>query len=121
MFEVQADKSRKLLRVAYFKRVEPDEAKACTDIVKERLGDLPAGFRLITDLTGLESMDLGCAPHLKRSMQMCSKAGVSKIVRIIPDPQKDIGLTIMSRFHYPRNIPIVTCTTTAEAEKALAE
>jgi hypothetical protein len=42
------------------------------------------------------------------------------VVRVIPDPQKDIGLNILSLFHYRRRVRIVTCKTLAEAMKALA-
>ena len=49
-----------------------------------------------------------------------NKQGVAKIVRVIPDPKKDIGLNILSVFHYPRRIQIITCETRKEALKLLA-
>jgi hypothetical protein len=45
--------------------------------------------------------------------------GIAKVVRVIPDPGKDIGLSIMSLFHYRRGVSIVTVETLAEAEKNL--
>jgi hypothetical protein len=42
------------------------------------------------------------------------------VVRVIPDPQKDIGMQIMSLFHYDRRVRIVTCESLAEAMKVLA-
>jgi hypothetical protein len=54
-------------------------------------------------------------------MDLMSKLGVAKVVRVIPDPHKDIGLNIMSLFHYPRRIPIVTCPTLKEAMAELAD
>jgi hypothetical protein len=54
-------------------------------------------------------------------MDACDKAGISKIVRIIPCPRKDIGLKIMSCFHYRRSVSFVTCHTMEEALKALAD
>jgi hypothetical protein len=44
---------------------------------------------------------------------------VEAVVRVIPDPQKDIGLNILSLFHYRRRVRIVTCATLGEAMKAL--
>ena len=41
------------------------------------------------------------------------------VVRVIPDPYKDIGLNIVSLFHYPRRVRIVTCETLEEAMRAL--
>ena len=46
--------------------------------------------------------------------------GVAEVVRVIPDPQKDIGLNILSVFHYSRRVRIVTCESLAEAEELFA-
>jgi predicted choloylglycine hydrolase len=81
--------------------------------------DLRPGFRLLTDLSGLESMDLACVPYIEQMMDLCNKKGVEMVVRVIPDPHKDIGLNIMSLFHYPRRVRIVTCETLEEAMSAL--
>ncbi len=121
MFEVKADPAKNLLWIRFLERFDPKEAKACVKEVQEILVDFQPGFRLVTDLSGLDSMDLACAPHMKKSMELCNAAGVSKVVRIIPDPRKDIGLNIMSLFHYRRRIPIVTCKNEAEARKAMSE
>lgn len=121
MVEVESDRTQNLMRIAFSDHVGPDEASSFVEKVRQLLGELPRGFRLIADLSRLCSMDLACAEHLKRSMDLFNEAGVSKVVRIIPDPKKDIGLSIMSQFHYRREIPIVTCDTEAEAMKVLAE
>ena len=121
MYKVESDKSRNLLRISFSKRVGPDEMKLCVEQVRAHLAKLPPGFRLLTDLSALESMDVGCVPHLEDSMDACNKSGVSKVVRVIPDPKKDIGLKILSIFHYRRRIKIMTCETLAEAMKILDE
>ena len=82
------------------------------------MADLRPGFRLLTDLSGLESMDLACVPYIQRMMDLCNKKGVEMVVRVIPDPHKDIGLNILSLFHYRRRVRIVTCATLEEAMKA---
>jgi hypothetical protein len=41
------------------------------------------------------------------------------VVRVIPDPHRDIGLQIMSYFHYSGDVQILTCQTLAEAEEIL--
>jgi hypothetical protein len=46
---------------------------------------------------------------------------VETVVRVIPDPHKDIGLNIMSLFHYRRRVRIITCETLAEALRSLAD
>lgn len=121
MIEVQADRSNRLLRITFSKHVGPKEAEANLERVRQALTELLPGFRVMADLSAMDSMDVACAEYLKTSMDLCNEAGVSKVVRIIPDPKKDIGLNIMSKFHYDRDIPIITCETEAEAMKLLTE
>lgn len=45
---------------------------------------------------------------------------VAKVVRLIPDPHKDIGFAILSATHYRGTVRVITCTTLAEVENALA-
>jgi hypothetical protein len=52
-------------------------------------------------------------------MDACNRAGVQKVVRIIPEPEKDIGFGIMSLFHYRRGVQIVTCESADEAAAIL--
>ena len=85
------------------------------------LDDMPPGFRLLADLSGLQSMDLACAPFIAKVMDRCNERGVKKVIRIIPDPRKDIGFSIMSVFHYDRHVRILTFDNLAEAEEALLQ
>ena len=77
------------------------------------------GFSLLTDLSQLESMDPRCVPLIDRTMDLFREHGVKLVVRIIPDPHQDIGFNIMSLFHYPHSVRIVTVETPAEAARAL--
>ena len=120
MFEVVADKSKNLLIITFSLHLVPEEAKRYQEKVKVVVAELQTGFRLLTDLSRLDAMDLGCLPYIENVMDLCNQKGISKIVRIIPDSQKDIGFNILSLFHYRHGIPIVTCETAAEAMKALS-
>jgi len=83
------------------------------------LSQFRPGFTILTDLSGLESMELDCAPHFSRIMDLCRDHGVGQVIRIIPDPTKDIGLNILSIIHYGTGVQVITCQTQAEGEKAL--
>lgn len=119
MFQVEVDKSRNLLKIGYAQHVGPEDTKRVEEKVPPLLADVRPGFRLLTDLSALESMDLACVPYIKRMMDLCNQQGVEKVVRVIPDPHKDIGFNILSLFHYRRRVRIVTCATLEEALKAL--
>ena len=120
MIHVEADPTRNLLKIHFSERVGPEEMKAGFDKANALLVDLRPGFCLLSDLTGLELMDLRSAPYIKQAMDLYNQKGIAKVVRVIPDPQKDIGLNIMSLFHYRRGVRIVTVETLAEAEKNLS-
>jgi hypothetical protein len=119
MFKVEVNKSKNLLKITYAQHVGPADTKGVEETIPPLLADVRPGFRLLTDLSSLESMDLTCVPYIKRMMDVCNKKGVELVVRVIPDPQKDIGLNILSLFHYRRRVRIVTCQTLAEAKKVL--
>jgi hypothetical protein len=119
MFSADADKSINLLRIRVCDRVTAEEVQRCAQEVRSLLPGLRKGFTLFTDLRGLAAMDLDCVPPLEGIMDLCRQAGVAMVVRVIPDPHKDIGLNILSVFHYPRRVKIVTCETMEEAQSAL--
>jgi len=118
-FEILTDAPRNLLRIRYWGHVTPAKMQACLAAVESHLPQLRAGFTLLTDMRGLEEMDLDCVTALTKIMDHMRAAGVALVVRIVPDPNKDIGLKILSIIHYRRGVRIVTCETLAEAERAL--
>ena len=119
MFQAEVDKANNLLKVRHAGRVTSAETKRGADEVAGVVMELQPGFRLLTDMSALDFMELECVPHLEHMMDVCNKRGVALVVRIIPDPHKDIGLKIMSLFHYHRGVRIITCATMEEANQAL--
>ena len=119
MIRVETDPGRNLLIIIFTGHVGVDEIGRHEQNVKEALARLKPGFRLLTDLVGLESMDVETAPFVQRVMDLCNERCIKQVIRVIPDPRKDIGLSIMSFFHYRRGVKIVTCETLAEALKII--
>jgi len=121
MFQAEADPSKNLLKLSFSQRVTPDETRRWSERLPELLRELRPGFKMLNDFSGVESMDFACAPDIETAMDLCDKAGVVKVVRVITHPRQDIGLSIMSLFHYRRCIAIITCETMEEGLKALAD
>jgi hypothetical protein len=121
MIVVETDIGRKLLTVTYCGQVVPGEFEPALKQIEYGLARLEPGFRLLTDLGGLESMDVACAPLIDKAMDLIDCRGVSMVVRIVPDPKKDIGFRVMSYFHYRPDVAIVTCETMEEATRVLGE
>jgi hypothetical protein len=119
MFTIEFDQSRNLLSIRYSDHVGPDETERALGEMRLALNNVERGYRLLADLTHLRSMDLACAPHIESAMDLCNEKGVAQVVRIIPDPRLDIGMQIMSYFHYGGDVRIVTCESADEAMRLL--
>ena len=98
-FTVGIDQAKNLLVIRYRGRVIGAAVKRCAEEVRAALVKMQSGFRLLADFTELESMDVTCVPHIEKIMDLCDEKGVRAVVRIIPDPKRDIGMQIMSYFH----------------------
>jgi len=121
MFEAKADTSENLLTFAFSGNVTRSETTRWKGELPSLLARLKTGFKLLSDFSGVESFEVGCAPDVEEAMDLLNEAGIVKVVRIIVHPRQDIGLSIMSLFHYRRCISIVTCQTMEEGLAALAD
>ena len=109
----------RLVCLSYCQQVRADELKRGHEDVKSLLADLSPGFRVLADLSQLEAMDLGCIKEIGRVMELLDRSGVEMVVRVIPEPGKDIGFNILTPFHYPHHRRIVNCKTMTEAAELL--
>ena len=119
MFTVSADSKRNLLTIRFEDYVSAADLKEGVKKIEAALAELRPGFQLLTDLSGLYEMEFEASATIKKVMDLCRQAGIARVVRVIPDPKKDIGFNIMSYFHYKRGVGIVTCESLGEAIKAL--
>jgi hypothetical protein len=67
----------------------------------------------------LESLGLDCVPEIGRVMEFMGQASPSLVVRFIPDTRKDFGLNILTIFHYPKHLRVVTCHNLNDVAKIL--
>ena len=119
MVAVEIDESQNLLVIRYSGSVAPAETERGLGEIQSGLPKLQSGFRLLADLTELKLMDVACAPYIEKAMDACNENGISTVVRVIPDPTRDIGMQIMSLFHYRGNVRILTCQNMDEARELL--
>ena len=122
MFSVETNKAKRLLVISAAGHVSKEEVKHATEQVREALRDAAPGIRVLTDFRWLESMRPAAAPHIAEIMDALAEKQVASVIRIIPDPGKDIGmLNILSQFHYSRELPISTVETLVDALDRLLE
>ncbi|MFN2622062.1 MAG: hypothetical protein ABR611_04375 [Chthoniobacterales bacterium] len=120
MFFIEADTTRQLLVLSVAGTVTVDEARETVARVREKLQDMTPGFVALADFRWLESMATGAAPFVAEIMDAFAAQKVSAVVRVMPDPHRDIGLNILSPFHYGRDVRLLTFETLADAIQALA-
>lgn len=116
---VTADRVNNVLRIFYIGEITSSDMPYYLDEIAKALAQLGAGFSLLTDLTKLSSMELACVPFIENAMKLFNERGIALVVRVVPDQTKDIGLNILSLFHYPQELKILTVQTLEEAEQLL--
>ncbi|HEX4141825.1 MAG TPA: hypothetical protein VHY09_15865 [Candidatus Methylacidiphilales bacterium] len=121
MISYSVDESGRILSLNYSRRVTRQEVDDLLDTCRNHLDNLRPGFLMFSDLTNLESMDAACAEGLGTIMELLSERGISVVLRIIPDPSKDIGLNLISLFHYRKPVRVHTLANVAEALKVLLD
>ena len=119
MFLAASNKAKQLLVMRYCDHVTADQLKAGFSDLKTLLAELPPGFRVLADCSQLKSMGQDCVPEISAGMELIDAHAPARLVRVIPDPSKDIGLNILTAFHYKRRPHIVNCKTLTEAVQAL--
>jgi hypothetical protein len=120
MLLVTSNKSRQLLQVAFIGQVSAEDLQSIPAEVTAELAGLSPGFHYLADFSQFESMNLDCTPAVGRLMELIGRAGVGLVVRVIPDASHDIGMNILTIFHYPPELPVITCQTISKAVRALA-
>ena len=115
-----SNKSRRLLCVSYIETVRVGEMKRNRADVEAQVRELGPGFRLLADLSRLDLMELDCRPELGEFMELIDRSDVSLVVRVIPDPTKDIGMNILTAFHYRSRPQVITCETMTQAAHHLS-
>jgi len=119
MVLIELNKPKKLLHFSYVGHVTREDLVSRRAELDEMLDELGGSFRLLSDLTRLDFMDRDCTLEIGRVMELCEAKGVETVVRVIPDPKKDIGLNILTQFHYSHKVRTIVSETFAGALKIL--
>jgi hypothetical protein len=120
MFVVEIDSSRRFVVIGVAGHVTVEEVRDTAQRVREVLVDAEPGFVALADFRWLDSMATGAAEFIAEIMDAFAAKKVSAVVRVVPDPHKDIGLNILSYFHYGPEIKLMTFETLADAVSSIA-
>ena len=121
MFSIEASDDGRLLKLNWLGHVDSDEMRRCADEIGVTASKMRPGFRVLVDMSDLESMDYAGAPYIGLVMDLCVAKQVEHVVRVIPNPHKDIGLNIMSYLRYGSKVKVTICENLADAMEQLAQ
>ena len=120
MILATSSRLKSILYLRYIGTIKAGDLSNNREELGSLLTELGDGFRLLADFSALEKMETDCAAEIGQVMEQLDQAGVSMIIRVIPDPQKDIGMNILSIFHYKNRPRVATCSTISEALEELS-
>src|SRR5262245_42263162 len=120
MYAVELNQTKRLLVISAVQTVTAEEANQAGQQIRELLRDVTPGFHVLADFRWLESMDSAAARHIADIMDALTEKEVASVTRVMPDPHKDIGLNILSQFHYGPKVQIATFETLADAVQNIA-
>jgi hypothetical protein len=120
MFLVTINKPRKLAWFSYIGHVTVEDLQRNRADLEVMLAELPPDFQLLADLSRVDAFDMACVPEIGKTMELLEHRKVGLIVRLVPDPGKDIGFNIISAFHYKNRPRTATCETMEQAGRLLS-
>ena len=115
MVEVRVNNTNNVMVFTFRGIVDVQQVEELYTNIQQIISKLESGFKILTDLSLLESIDTKTHLVIENMMQLCNQHGVSKVIRVIPDSNKDIGFNIMSLFNYSPDVGIVTYQSIEEA------
>jgi hypothetical protein len=115
MYLLEIDRTQNRIHITLAERFDQPQASELLADLRGRFREVEPGFHILCDLTALQDFDEAAVLCFRSIMDLCNGGGVCKIIRIIPDPRHDFGLTVISHFHYDNGIPVITCRTLQEA------
>ena len=121
MFKIEVDYQKNTIELHFKGHFSYEQGRQLYAKLFQMIFRMKPGFKLLTDLSELEIIDVEAHKSIDDIMELCSKCGVSRIIRVITKNASDIGFNIMSLFHYSHSVIIHTCDSLQEAKHALKE
>ena len=116
MIRVQYDSNSNAVIIEFLGHVSAAEGEHFFPDVKKAVPSHGRGFKVLTDLSGVQTLDPEIQASVKRAMDYLNAHGVTEVIRVIPDPNQDIGFNIMGLFHYSKDVQSITVPSREEAE-----
>ncbi len=121
MIKVNYDPEYNTIIIEFEGKIDAAQGEQYLPDIQKVLSKVKKGFNLLVDLSSVQTVDPKIQGVIKKVMDLLNAQGVTKILRVIPDPAHDIGLNIMSLFHYSEEVKVLTLRSREEAQERLGE
>lgn len=118
MIKVFYDGLRELVVIEFLGNVDAAQARQALDALERLVPDDGRRFKALADYTRVETMDVEVEAQVKKAMRLLDERGVSEVLRVLPDPDAEVGFDILSRFFYSRDVKFHTYRSRAAADGA---
>jgi hypothetical protein len=119
MIKVRYDRERNTVIVEFEGNVDAEQARQFFVDLEDIRPKPENGFKLLTDFSLVDAMEFSVKSEIEKAMDLFNAQGVTEIIRVIPDPNMDIGFNLMSASHYSKQIKVHTLRSRQEAEAYL--
>ena len=119
LVEAEVDVSLNLLRTRFSGHPTKPDLEAGVATIRAALGQMRPGFTILADWSGIEGLELDSAPYIAEIMEMVRANHAALVVRVLPEPSKDIGINILSVVHLRGSARTVTAENLEEAERLI--
>ena len=113
----EVDVGRNLLRTRYAGHARKSDLEAGVTTIRAQMAQLKPGFTILADWSGIEGLELDCVPAIAEIMELARAHGAATVVRVLPDPARDIGINMLSVVHLRGTARTVTAENLEEAER----
>ena len=119
MIKSSYDRGCNAIIIEFIGKIDAAQAEQSYLDIQKIIPQCSKGFKILTDLSHVESLDPKSVKAVKKSMDFFNSKGVTEVIRVVPDPSNDIGFNILSLFHYSKDVKFETVSSRQEAEELL--
>ena len=119
MIKVNFDAEHNAVVIELEGSIDDAQAKRVLSDLEKVLPKTKKGFRLLADFSSVETMELDVQGEIGKAMDLLNAKGVAEILRVLPDPDLEIGFNVMGAAHYSKQVRVHTFSCRAEAEVRL--
>jgi anti-anti-sigma regulatory factor len=121
MVNVSYDHEHNTVIVEFKGNIDAAQSEQFFSDIEQVLPKDGKGFKLLVDFSSVEAMDLAVQRGIKKAMELFNARGVTEVLRVLPDPDMDIGFNMMSMFRYSKDVRIHTLRSREAARLKIEE